>query len=191
MSQMKVVIVGDTKVGKSCIINKYVREAMDKNLPPTVGAAFYTKVVQTQKGSVRLQLWDTAGQEKFRALAPMYYRSADVAVLVYDVTSKASLEGLEKWASEIANRGPPNVKLVVIGNKIDLEDARCISKEQGKELADRLGAVIFGETSAVTGEGINDIFNQIAQTGAGQDIIVDSQQQQPVLADKKEESKCC
>lgn len=95
MRSLKVVLVGDTKVGKSCILSRFVQGTFDRDIPATIGAAFFTKVLTTSSGNVRLQLWDTAGQEKFRSLTPMYYRSAAVAVLVYDVTSKDSLEGLE------------------------------------------------------------------------------------------------
>ncbi|KAH0786528.1 small GTP-binding protein [Histomonas meleagridis] len=188
MTQVKVVIVGDTKVGKSCILSKYVQGTFDKNLPATVGAALLTKVIQTPNGSVRLQLWDTAGQEKFRALSPMYYRSADVAVLVYDITSKSTLEALEDWSAEIADKAPPNIKLVVIGNKNDLEKERCISFQQGKEIANQLGATIYGETSAVTGDGINEIFGKIAQLDFTQDIVI--QTQTPVTR-PEEGNKCC
>ncbi|OHT00815.1 small GTP-binding protein [Tritrichomonas foetus] len=162
MRSLKVVLVGDTKVGKSCILSRFVQGTFDRDMPATIGAAFLTKVITTPNGNVRLQLWDTAGQEKFRSLAPMYYRSAAVAVLVYDVTSKDTLEGLEAWAAEIADKAPHNIKLAVIGNKIDLEDERAVSTQLGKDFAEQLNASLFQETSAKTGDGINEIFNQIA-----------------------------
>ncbi|OHT13085.1 small GTP-binding protein [Tritrichomonas foetus] len=172
MHSLKVVLVGDTKVGKSCILSRFVQGTFDRNMPATIGAAFLTKVITTPNGNVRLQLWDTAGQEKFRSLAPMYYRSAAVAVLVYDITQKQSLDGLEDWAAEIADKAPHNIKLVVIGNKTDLEEDRQVTQQQGKELANNLNAVIHGETSAKTGAGINEIFAQIAELDITQDDIV-------------------
>lgn len=177
MISLKVVLVGDTKVGKSCILSRFVQGTFDRNMPATIGAAFLTKVIQTPNGNVRLQLWDTAGQEKFRSLAPMYYRSAAVAVLVYDVTSKSSLDGLEDWAAEIADKAPTNIKLVVIGNKADMEDERCISLQQGREIANQFNAVLHGETSAKTGDGINEIFAKIAELDITQDDVVEKQRE--------------
>ncbi|KAH0790066.1 small GTP-binding protein [Histomonas meleagridis] len=186
MISLKVVLVGDAKVGKSCILNRLVHGTFDKNTPATIGAAFMAKIIQTPNETVRLQLWDTAGQEKFRSLAPMYYRSAAVAVLVYDVTSRESLVGLEEWAAEINDKTPQHSKLVIIGNKIDLEDQRCISTQQGKEFAEQIGAVIHAETSAKTGEGINEVFAKIAELEITQDDIVEN----PKELQSKNESGC-
>ncbi|EAY02802.1 small GTP-binding protein, putative [Trichomonas vaginalis G3] len=171
MHTLKVVIVGETKVGKSCILSRFVQGSFDASMPATIGAAFLTKVITTSEGPMRLQLWDTAGQEKFRSLAPMYYRSANVAVLVYDVTSKSSLESLEDWSAEIADKAPPGIKLVVIGNKIDMESERVISTQAGKDAAAAMNAALFGETSALTGVGINDIFAKIAEFDTMQDAV--------------------
>ena len=173
MNSIKVVLVGDAKVGKSCILNRLVHGTFDRDTPATIGAAFMAKIIQTPNETVRLQLWDTAGQEKFRSLAPMYYRSAAVAVLVYDVTSKESLIGLEEWAAELKDKAPPSIKLVIIGNKTDLDDERCISIQQGKEFADQIGAILHAETSAKTGEGINEIFSKIAELEITQDDIIE------------------
>lgn len=162
MIALKVVFVGDTKVGKSCILSRFVNGTFERDIPATIGAAFFTKVLTTPTGEVRLHLWDTAGQEKFRSLTPMYYRSAAVAVLVYDVTSKESLEGLEAWAAEIADKAPNNIKLVVVGNKIDLADERQVSPTAAQEFVEQLNATFYQETSAFTGEGINELFSQIA-----------------------------
>ena len=173
MRSLKVVLVGDTKVGKSCVLSRFVQGTFDRNMPATIGAAFLTKVITTSTGPVRLQLWDTAGQEKFRSLAPMYYRSSAVAIMVYDVTSKESLDSLDDWATEISDKAPHNIKFVVIGNKIDMADQRVISTDEGKNIAQQLGASLFGETSAKTGEGINEIFNKIAELDINQEEIID------------------
>ena len=190
MRSLKVVLVGDTKVGKSCILSRFVQGTFDRNSPPTIGAAFLTKVITTPNGPVRLQLWDTAGQEKFRSLAPMYYRSSAVAVLVYDVTSKTSLEGLEDWAAEIADKAPHNIKLIVLGNKIDLVEERCVSTQSGQEFANGLNCVYYGETSAKTGEGINDVFNKIAELDSTQEDIVEKKIEQP-QPERQSGNGCC
>jgi len=188
MRSLKLVLVGDTKVGKSCILSRFVQGTFDKNTPATIGAAFLTKVISTAQGSVRLQLWDTAGQEKFRSLAPMYYRSSAVAVLVYDVTQRTSLDGLEDWAAEIADKAPPNIKLVVIGNKIDDVENRKVKTEEGQALATNLNAVYYGETSAATGEGINEVFNKIAEFDITQ-LDVNEKSPQPAPVESK--GGCC
>lgn len=190
MRSLKVVLVGDTKVGKSCILSRFVQGTFDRNMPATIGAAFLTKVIQTPNGQVRLQLWDTAGQEKFKSLAPMYYRSSAVAVLVYDVTQKTSLDGLEDWAAEIADKAPHNIKLVVIGNKIDISEDRCVGTAAGQELARRVGAVHYGETSAKTGDGINEIFNKIAELDVAQESVMEVPRKANAGASKSE-GGCC
>jgi small GTP-binding protein len=187
MHSLKVVIVGDTKVGKSCILSRFVQGSFDHSTPATIGAAFLTKVVTTNEGPMRLQLWDTAGQEKFRSLAPMYYRSANVAVLVFDVTSKSSLEDLEDWSAEIADKAPQGIKLVVIGNKIDLVEERVISTQAGKEAAAAMNAALYGETSALTGEGVNEIFAKIAEFETSQDTVFEK----PASREKESEEGGC
>lgn len=191
MHSLKVVLVGDTKVGKSCILSRFVQGTFDRNMPATIGAAFLTKVIQTKdNGNVRLQLWDTAGQEKFRSLAPMYYRSAAVAVLVYDITNRQTLDDLEDWAAEIADKAPHSIKLVVIGNKTDLQEERQVTEEEGRELASQLNAVVYGETSAKTGDGIDKIFNDVAELDVTQDEIIEKATSKPQPKPNNEDQGC-
>jgi small GTP-binding protein len=168
---LKVVVVGDTRVGKSCIITRFTQRTFNRSMVPTVGAAFHTKVVQTPSGQIRLQLWDTAGQERFRSLAPMYYRMSAVVILVFDVTQKQTLDGLEDWATEITDKAPATIKRIVVGNKSDLAEERMVSVAAGQEMARQLRAVLYAETSALTGEGIDDLFVRIAQLDLMQDQV--------------------
>jgi small GTP-binding protein len=191
MRSVKVVLVGDTKVGKSCILTRFVQGTFDRDMPATIGAAFLAKVAMTSGGPVRLQLWDTAGQEKFRSLAPMYYRAAAVACLVYDVTSKPSLDGLEDWAAEIADKAPPNIKLIVIGNKTDLVDDRVVPKAAGEEMAKKFHAVFYGETSAESGDGITEVFTRIAELDPTQDEVVESPRANLPAQKQQEGGGCC
>jgi small GTP-binding protein len=163
---VKVVLVGETQVGKSSILERFVNNTFTRDLPSTIGAAFVTKVISTDSGEVRLQLWDTAGQEKFRSLAPMYYRSASVCVLVYDITSQSSLDALDEWAADVADHAPPEIKLIVIGNKLDLQPDRRVPTTAGKAIAQKLQAVYFAETSARTSDGVLDLFAKIADIDA-------------------------
>lgn len=189
MQSIKVVMVGDTQVGKSCVLSKLIHGSIDLNTPPTIGAAYLTKIIATPESQVRLQIWDTAGQEKFRSLAPMYYRSANVVVLVFDVTSKSSLENLDDWAAEIADKAPQGVKTVVLGNKIDLINERCISSTDGKAAANAIGAAIYAETSAFTGDGIDDVFYQISRLDSSLDSIIETTAKR--RSNDSETSKCC
>lgn len=162
---MKIVLVGDTQVGKTCLIKRLSTGTFYDNNPPTIGAAFQNHVLQTSKGSVSLQIWDTAGQEKFRALAPMYYRSAAVAILCFDLTNKRSFEALDQWTQELIEKASPTMKLVIVGNKKDLVNDRVVSSEDANSYSLSHGAVLYCETSALTGEGIFELFTKIAEMG--------------------------
>ena len=155
MRSLKAVLVGDTKVGKSCILSRFVQDSFDQNTPATVGAAFHTKIVHTDYGPIILQLWDTAGQEKYRSLAPMYYRSAAAAILVYDVTNKQSFENLQLWNQEIIEKAPSGLAIFIVGNKFDCIEERVVSPAAGQSSAHDLGASYFFEVSAKTGEAVS------------------------------------
>ncbi|EAX96179.1 small GTP-binding protein, putative [Trichomonas vaginalis G3] len=162
MQSLKVVIVGDTQVGKSCIGARYTQGTFDGDTTPTIGAAFLTKVISTEKGSVRLQLWDTAGQEKFKSLAPMYNRSAGVVIIVYSITNKSSYDSAREWARDIREKASPIAKIVLVANKIDLEDERVISTQDLNTMAAEIHADYAIEVSAKTNAGISALFTRIA-----------------------------
>jgi Ras-related protein Rab-6A len=182
MRSLKVVFVGDTKVGKSCLLVRFVQGTFDRSMPATIGAAFFTKVVATADANVRLQLWDTAGQEKFRSLAPMYYRAAAVAVLVYDVTNLATFDSLPTWRKEISEKAPSSTQLVIIANKIDLTDDRQVTTEEGVKRATELGAKFFCETSAESGSGIEDVFRRIAEIDPTEEDVYEAPHPQAAVA---------
>lgn len=163
MKSLKVFFVGDTKVGKSSILNRFVEGTYADDLQATIGAALSTQIVNLDTGPVRLQLWDTAGQERYRSLSPLYFRGAHAAVIVFDVTIASTADGLNTWASEVANQAPPGIPLFIVGNKVDLTEERCVPKDAGEDLAKRFGGKYF-ETSAKTGEGIPALFTEIART---------------------------
>ena len=187
-SDTKVILVGDISVGKSSLLMQFEKQQFDEKVEPTIGANFITRLIETSHGPINLMVWDTAGQEKFRSLAPMYYRSAAVAVLVYDVTQKASLEAISGWAAEIADRAPPSIKTVVVGNKIDATDDRVVFTEQGEALARDIGAIGHYETSALTGDGIDNLFANVAEIEVeNQDVI--EKKVQKTQSDEK--GGCC
>ena len=157
---IKVVILGSSGVGKSSLLFRYVTNGWDANIQATLGAAFMDKSVQHKGRTLKLQIWDTAGQEKYAPLAQMYYRDADVAILVYDCTNKESFSNLRNWHMELGERGPRDIILSVVGNKSDLKYDEQVSPEEGKAFAKDCDA-LFGTTSAKENTGINEIFNQI------------------------------
>ncbi|ETW02720.1 hypothetical protein, variant [Aphanomyces invadans] len=135
MAQMKtchfkLVLIGDTAVGKSCLVVRFVRDEFFEFQEPTIGAAFLTQTVSMDDGvTVKFEIWDTAGQERYRSLAPMYYRGAAAAIVVYDVTNKDSFTGAMSWVKELQRRGDPNVIIALAGNKADLESRRTVDFE--------------------------------------------------------------
>ena len=160
---MKVVLVGNTQVGKTCLVSRLMTGTFRANSPATVGAAFQDHVMTTDKGIVSMQIWDTAGQEKYRSLTPMYYRNAHAAVLVFDVTNKESYESLEQWATDLEEKTTTDIKIFIAGNKCDLEN-RQVSEEEAREFAFKHGAICYVETSAKTGNGVLELFTKVAET---------------------------
>ena len=125
----KVVLLGDTSVGKSCLANRFVNDSFFEFQEPTIGAAFMTRNLEVGNFSIRYEIWDTAGQERYRSLAPMYYRGAMAAVIVYDITQEDSFKGAKTWINEIKTKGRKDCVIVLVGNKSDLEDKRKVNKQ--------------------------------------------------------------
>ena len=128
---------------------------------PTIGAAFSTKCIQVKNQNIKFEIWDTAGQERYRSLAPMYYRGARFAVVVYDITCKDSFNGAKVWIQDLKNNRN-NVIIILVGNKLDLEEKRVISKEEAMSYCKNKD-ILFLETSAKSGDNINKIFYQLAE----------------------------
>ena len=120
----KIIIIGDTSVGKSCLTMKATKDYFENYYTPTVGFEFYTFNFKIEEQNVRLQIWDTCGQEEYRSLIQNFYRNASLAIIVYAIDSSQSFEHIEGWLNEIKLKGNPDVKILLIGNKIDLEDKR-------------------------------------------------------------------
>lgn len=157
----KVVFLGDTAVGKSCLTVRFVRNEYFEFQEPTIGAAFLAKNISHQGKKLKLEIWDTAGQERYRSLAPMYYRGAKAAVVVYDITQKDTLNGAKSWIDELKKRQADCV-IILVGNKFDLNESRTIDADDVKEYA-RAHRLIHIEASAKTGHNVEEIFNKICQ----------------------------
>ena len=161
MHSLKIVVIGDPRVGKSCIGLRYVQGTFDSQSTTTICSAFLTKIVQTSSSSVRFQIWDTAGQEQYKSLAPTYYRSAGVAIIVFSVTSEESFSSVPQWCADVREKSSEKIKIIIVGNKIDLEDQRIISSDQIEELAKNVRADEFVECSAKTGIGVDRLFQMV------------------------------
>lgn len=160
--QVKVVFLGDTGVGKTCIINRFAHNTFNEVTDSTLGAIFKSKIIDYPEidTGVRYQIWDTAGQEMYRSLSSMYYREAAVAILVYDITSKKTFETLNYWAEKLTDRAPEEIKIVIVGNKGDLLEYEEVSIEEAKKYAEDTNAS-FALTSAKDETGIKELFDSI------------------------------
>ena len=156
----KVVLLGDSGVGKTCIIARYISGSFDKNSPTTNGASFCSKNVRFEQlgKNLLLDIWDTAGQEKYKALTKFFYKDAAVCILVYDVTRKESFQSLKDyWYSQLKENSEPDIVIGVAGNKSDLYENEEVKEDEAREWAKEIGAV-FELTSAQNNTGINDLF---------------------------------
>ena len=175
----KLVLLGDTAVGKSCLVVRFVRDEFFEFQEPTIGAAFLTSTVDLDDTKVKFEIWDTAGQERYRSLAPMYYRGAAAAIVVYDITSKDSFAGAKTWVKELQRRGAPDCIIALAGNKSDLEEERQVKFEDAQALATELNLSCI-ETSAKKDDNVESAFMNLTDT-----IITCMKSQKEALAMKK------
>lgn len=160
--EAKVVVLGSQGVGKTSVVIRYVGGMFSKAVSPTIGASFFTYKLTLEQYRVKLQVWDTAGQERFRSMAPMYYRKANAAMLVYDITSLESFYDIKDWVKELKKNVDTPIVLCLLGNKSDLESGRKVSKEDAAEYAASIDA-LFYESSALKNIGIEDAFLQVSR----------------------------
>jgi Ras-related protein Rab-6A len=153
----KLIFLGDQGTGKSSILNRFVDDKFDPNYQATIGLDFQSKNVKIDNQDIHLLLYDTAGQEKFRSLIPMYTRDANIIILVYDITRKESFTHIPDWVKDLTNVKLDEVIFGLVGNKIDLEDQRQVTKEEGEKFAQE-NNIIFQEVSAKTGDNFSDLF---------------------------------
>jgi small GTP-binding protein len=156
----KIAIIGNQHVGKTTILSRYKYETTDDTYAPTVGIDFLTKNVFLEDKTIRLVMWDTAGQERFKSLIPSYLKNANCVILTYDITDKSSFTSLNKWLSDVRDNVVEGTFIILCGNKIDLNNKRAVPKEDGEKFAQE-NKIAYAETSATTGEGINELFNTI------------------------------
>jgi len=169
---LKVIILGDSSVGKTSLMNQYVNKKFNTQYKATIGADFLTKEVSIPERVVTMQIWDTAGQERFQSLGVAFYRGADACILVFDVTSKKSFDALDTWRDEFlvqASPGDPEkFPFVVLGNKVDLKEQRVVTMKEAKQYCIQRNITsesqpMYWETSAKTKECVDQAFYQVAQ----------------------------
>ncbi len=199
----KVVLVGDSFVGKTNIMSKYLKNEFHDDSKATVGVEFGSKQFIIEGHTIKAQIWDTAGQERYKAITSAYYKGAKGAFIVYDITRKNSFESVEKWVSDVTAVADKKITVVLIGNKCDLEDQRQVTKEQGEEKSSKL-EIAFLETSAFSGENLekafemmmNEIYKKCHEEMLAEgdvDIIDDGQDinLNKNNANNNEKKKCC
>ena len=154
----KLIVVGDSGVGKSCLTIKATKDNFDSIYSPTIGFEFMTFFIKIEDLYVKLQIWDTCGQEVYRSLISSFYHNSSLALLVYAIDEKNSFIHLDSWLNEIRTHGNPDINILVIGNKVDLENKRVINRELAQDFVEKNNAKLFLETSAKTGFNAQNVF---------------------------------
>lgn len=173
---LKVIILGDSGVGKTSLMNQYVNKKFSNQYKATIGADFLTKEVMVDDRLVTLQIWDTAGQERFQSLGVAFYRGADCCILVYDVTMPNTFKALDSWRDEFliqsSPRDPENFPFVLIGNKIDLEN-RAVSTKRAQGWGQSKGGIPYFETSAKEAINVEQAFQTVVKNALAQETEVE------------------
>lgn len=157
----KIVLVGDANVGKTNLLSRYITGQFEPT-QATIGVAYHTNLIQIEGKSVRLELWDTGGEDRFQSIIPAYYKSAQGAVLVYDISNANSFVSLTKWLEELTKFAPPNIAISLAANKVDLRNDQAVSMESAEKFAAD-NQLDFVEVSALDGTNVNSLFDGLAE----------------------------
>jgi len=198
---LKVIILGDSGVGKTSLMNQYVQKKFSKEYKATIGADFLTKEIEVDNKTVTMQIWDTAGQERFQSLGVAFYRGADCCVLVHDVNNAKSFEALDNWRDEFliqaSPQDPENFPFMLLGNKVDVDggNSRTVSKKKAEAWAQSKGGLPYFETSAKEDINVETAFMQIARNALRnekeEEIYMPDAVNMNTSAVPKKNSSCC
>ena len=159
----KLIIIGDSGVGKSSLIKRTIKNVFESDCQPTLGCEFYTFITKINNNIVKCQIWDTCGQEKYRSLIPSFYNNLSLAIIIYAINDISSFDNVNFWLNELKNKASVDIKIVLIGNKADLEDERKISKEEAEKYFQENNFNLFFETSAKTGFNAKEVFMECSK----------------------------
>ncbi|KAK8882035.1 hypothetical protein M9Y10_044675 [Tritrichomonas musculus] len=170
---VKIVLIGNSAVGKTSVVRKATNRETAADQGPTLGASYLSMRRSYNDKVVDLQIWDTAGQEKYRSMAPMYFRGSHIAVLMYSIIDKESFNGINEWNQILTQNTNDDIIKYLVGNKIDLQDQRIVTKAEGQNKATEINASFY-EVSALTGEGVMDLIEEITKSASEIPINVQS-----------------
>jgi len=178
----KVVLIGDSGVGKSNLLSRFTRNQFNLESKSTIGVEFATRSIKVDAKTIKAQIWDTAGQERYRAITSAYYRGAVGALLVYDISKAVTYENVERWLNELRDHADSNIVIMLVGNKSDLRHLRAVTTEQAAALAEKHG-LSFIETSALDSTNVELAFQRILTeiyniVGGGK--VLDKKEQQAI-----------
>lgn len=186
----KIILIGEASVGKTSIVNKIMGNEINRMEEPTVCVGNYFKTLEVHGSKVTLQIWDTAGQEKYRTLVPLYYKNSIVAVIVFSLTSRDSFDSIEFWTENLKNATETMPYLIICGNKVDLSEQREVKEDEAEALANKYNADYF-ETSANTGEMIQQLELRLSELLIQHFNDVNESQTINITREKESNDSCC
>ena len=160
--KIKIIVVGDSGVGKTNLINRFASDKFDTNSKATIGVEFVYKTLKINKEVIKVEVWDTAGQERYRAITSSYYKGAKGAIIVYDITNEDSFNNVESWMNEVTKKGKTDMQFLLVGNKKDLINDRKVTGQKGIDKAKELNMNLF-EASALEKTNVNEAFNYLVK----------------------------
>lgn len=198
--KIKIIVVGDSGVGKTNLINRFASDKFDTNSKATIGVEFVYKTLKINKEVIKVEVWDTAGQERYKAITSSYYKGAKGAIIVYDITNEDSFNNVESWMNEVTKKGKTDMQFLLVGNKKDLINDRKVTEQKGIDKAKELNMNLF-EASALEKTNVNEAFNYLVKEiylniRKGKNINTNNDEKigQGGIAlniNKKKRKKCC
>ena len=185
----KLVILGESSVGKTSLSIRFFSPEFHDHVHSTIGAVFQVKDITLEDGrSIRFEIWDTAGQERYRSVAPLYYRGASIAMVVYDITCISSFQNAKYWIDQLQKHH--DISIVLVGNKTDIENKRQVSKTAAKEYADNM-KVLYFETSAKTGENVDRVFREFIKVVQTKPKAIERELPVPICKERQVKKEGC